>query len=137
MLRTLSPFPNPQLGFTLERDASPNLQFSWVFAKMRIGSTFFVHKKPSYCLKTVAISVNLSKKKLFPKKTKKLEKTEKTEKQAWKTCHRLGVKIFYHTYTWVADGSEQPVQACGNAYYDTLFYSAKKQRHTINVLVVI
>jgi hypothetical protein len=87
----------------------------------------------------VAISVNLSKKKLFPKKTKKLEKTEKTEKtekQAWKTCLRLGDKIFYHTYTWVA-GSEQPVQACGNAYYDTLFYSAKKQRHTINVLVVI
>jgi hypothetical protein len=46
-------------------------------------------------------------------------------------------KIFLSVYTWIIDGSEQGVTGCGQKVKDTLFYSAKKGKHTINILIII
>jgi len=47
------------------------------------------------------------------------------------------VSFFYNVFTWVIDGSEQGVAGCGHKAKDTLFYSAKKGKHTVNILIII
>lgn len=53
----------------------------------------------------------------------------------WRLQH--SVKIFHTTYTFILDGTEQPVYGSNNPFKDIQFYSAKKSRHTINILLVI
>lgn len=49
-----------------------------------------------------------------------------------------GISIFEQRFTWVADGSEQPVLAPRiSSALNTYFFSAKKGRCTINILIVI
>jgi hypothetical protein len=45
-------------------------------------------------------------------------------------------QMFYTTYTFVVDGTEQGVSGSKNPFINTLFYSAKKAKHTINILIV-
>ncbi len=47
------------------------------------------------------------------------------------------VTILRDKYSFVADGSEQPVTSSSNPVLDTLFFSAKKKKHTINTVVLI
>jgi len=47
------------------------------------------------------------------------------------------VQYFGRTYTFIVDGSEQPVSGSGNPFRDTEFYSVKKGEHTINILLAI
>lgn len=45
-------------------------------------------------------------------------------------------RIFNTRYTYVLDGTEQAVTGSNNGVIDTRFYSAKKKKHTVNVLIV-
>jgi hypothetical protein len=47
------------------------------------------------------------------------------------------VRIFYTTYTWLIDGSEQPVMGSDNPMTDTAFYSQKKGKPTISILLIM
>jgi len=47
------------------------------------------------------------------------------------------VIILGDVHSFVADGSEQPVNSSSNAVLDTLFFSQKKKKHTINIVVFI
>lgn len=57
------------------------------------------------------------------------------QSEAWRKKH--GQKIFFTTYTFAIDGSEQRVSASSDPLLDPLFYSVKKETHTVNILVVI
>jgi hypothetical protein len=48
-----------------------------------------------------------------------------------------GVHLFGHLFTWMIDGTEQPVLIPSTPIFDTLFYSAKKNKHTVTALVII
>jgi len=48
-----------------------------------------------------------------------------------------GVQLFNTIYTWVIDGSEQEVLASGDLTQDTLFYSEKKKKPTINIVAIM
>jgi hypothetical protein len=52
----------------------------------------------------------------------------------WRLRHSC--KILHSMYTFVLDGSEQPATGSANPILDTSFYSAKKKKHTVNILVV-
>lgn len=50
-----------------------------------------------------------------------------------------GISIFGQKFTWVADGSEQPVLAprTNSLGLNTYFFSTKKGKSTINILIII
>jgi hypothetical protein len=50
---------------------------------------------------------------------------------------KASCKIFYTTYTFVIDGSEQEVMGSDDPMIDTLFYSQKKGKHTITILLIM
>lgn len=47
------------------------------------------------------------------------------------------IKILGDDFSFVTDGSEQAVTSSSNAILDTLFFSTKKNKHTINTVVLI
>lgn len=45
-------------------------------------------------------------------------------------------QFFHMKYTFILDGSEQPCLSSGDAMTDNEFYSAKKGKHTVTVLMI-
>ena len=46
------------------------------------------------------------------------------------------VEYLSQCFTFAIDGSEQPVLHSANSLIDTLFYSVKKKKHTVNIVVI-
>lgn len=52
----------------------------------------------------------------------------------WRRSH--GQRLFDDLFTFVIDGSEQPIMASGNPFVDTAFYSAKKKQHSVTITMM-
>jgi hypothetical protein len=48
-----------------------------------------------------------------------------------------GVEILGKTFTFVIDGSEQPVSSASDPVTNYEFYSAKKKQHSVNILMAV
>lgn len=50
---------------------------------------------------------------------------------------KVAIKIEHTNYTYIIDGSEQPVARAFNYFLDNAYYSAKKKQHSINTIIII